>query len=79
MIKTILAVIAGVWIVGALSRRSPNHPANALGLQLKFQIGTVPVDPNPNRSFDDLSFPYGPGQETAQIPGAVVMGEGGGE
>jgi hypothetical protein len=65
-LKTILAVIGGVWLVGRLSRRSPNHPANLISDLLNQEV--------------EQPYPVnGPQQETAQIQGSIVLGEGGGE
>lgn len=80
--KTILAIIGGLWIVGRLSRRSPNHPINSIGFQLK--IGLTNRDASPVRfdpdSSAEVNYPYlGPGQETAQLQSGLVVGEGGGE
>jgi hypothetical protein len=65
-LTTILAVIGGVWVVGRISRRSPNHPANAIPQLLPIaKPQAYPVD--------------GTFQETAQIQGSLIAGEGGGE
>jgi hypothetical protein len=84
MWKTVLAIIGGVWIVGRLSRLSPNHPTNSLGIALRFQIAAAaaaPVSPGDQLQFtNDYLYPYnGPGEETAQIQSTLVVGEGGGE
>jgi hypothetical protein len=64
---TILAVIGGVWVVGRISRRSPNHPINAIP-------ALIPV------ASSETVYPVdGPSQETAQIQGSLIAGEGGGE
>ncbi len=80
--KTILAIIGGVWIVGRLSRRSPNHPINSIGFQLKLGLSSraaIPVSTAVDPGFYS-DYPYfGPGQETAQIQSGLVVGEGGGE
>jgi len=78
---TILAVIGGVWVIGRLSRRSPNHPVNSIGFQLTVNAGLAPknVAPPVAPADDGDNFPYGPGQETAQIQTTLVIGEGGGE
>jgi hypothetical protein len=82
MIKTILAIVGGVWIVGRLSRRSPNHPLNSIGFQLKLQLAAknaAPLATDIDQGAN-LNYPYlGPGQETAQIQSGLVVGEGGGE
>lgn len=65
--KTVLAVIGTLWIVGRLSRRSPHHPANAIPALLPDVISNQPAPVN------------GTWQETAQIQGSVILGEGGGE
>lgn len=63
---TVFAVIGVLWVVGRISRRSPNHPVNA-----------VPVLLVQQREY--AAAPSDPGQETAQIQGSLVVGEGGGE
>jgi hypothetical protein len=65
-LKTVLAVIGGLWVVGRLSRRSANHPANLI----PDLLGRDPQQPYPVD---------GPQQETAQIQGSIILGEGGGE
>lgn len=64
---TILAIIGGVWVVGRISRRSPNHPANLL----PSLIPTVQPQQPANTE--------GTWQETANIPSSMILGEGGGE
>jgi len=77
----VLAVIGGVWIVGRLSRLSPNHPANALGFQLKISVGGGEAYIAQRPDYQDMGlYPsLGPGDETAQIAGGFVVGDGGGE
>jgi len=83
--KTILAIIGAVWIVGRLSRRSPNHPINSIGFQLKLGISSAPKARPLSTDVDSGAvgnddYPYlGPAQETAQIQSGLVVGEGGGE
>jgi hypothetical protein len=62
----VLAVFGVLWIVGRLSRRSRNHPIHAVP-ELIARNQAQPVLIN------------GPSQETAQIAGSMVCGEGGGE
>jgi hypothetical protein len=85
--KILLAIVGGVWVVGRLSRRSPNHPVNSIGFQLKIGITEqaasraliVPSAPDDEHG-TLIGYPYdGPGQETAQIQSSLVVGEGGGE
>lgn len=80
-IGMVLAVIGGVWIVGRLSRLSPNHPTNALGFQLKISVGGADAYIAQPPDYQDMGlYPsLGPGEETAQISGGIVIGEGGGE
>lgn len=61
----ILAGIGAVWVVGRVSRRSPNHPIHAVPRALRNK--TVPTSTN------------GTWEETAQISGSLVAGDGGGE
>ena len=67
ILGTILAVIGGVWIVGRISRRSPYHPVNAIPSLIPV---VQPQQPAPV---------HGTWQETANMPGSLVAGEGGGE
>lgn len=64
---TVAAVVIGVWVAGRLSRRSPNHPINSVPRILATYQPAQPAATN------------GSWQETAQIPGSLVAGEGGGE
>lgn len=66
--KTLLAIIAGVWVIGRLSRLSPNHPVNSIPpIIATLQVSSQPAPVN------------GTWQETAQIQGSLVAGDGGGE
>lgn len=66
--KTVLLVIGGLWLVGRISRRSPNHPANAVPALLAQQPAQV-----------SFSGSVTAADETAQIQGSMILGEGGGE
>jgi hypothetical protein len=66
-LATILAVLGGVWLVGRISRRSPNHPVNSIPLLMPQVQPQQPAADN------------GTWQETANLPGSLVAGEGGGE
>lgn len=59
----ILAVVGGVWIIGRVSRLSPNHPVNAVPALLPVSSPSQPSTVN------------GTWQETAQLPGELIAGE----
>ncbi len=66
--KTILAIIGGLWVVGRLSRLSDGHPLKAIRIKIATTQGAAQPYPF-----------HGPAEETAQISGGFVVGEGGGE
>lgn len=66
MIPWIIAGIAGLWVVGRISRRSPHHPINFVPPQVS--KANIPGTPQISSA-----------EETYQIPGGLVAGDGGGE
>lgn len=67
--KTVLAAFGVLWLVGRISRRSPNHPANSVP-QLLSQVPEVQFRLDATAAGAD---------ETAQIQGSMILGEDGGE
>jgi hypothetical protein len=78
----VIAGVGGLWVVGRLSRQSPAHPVNAVPKAYGPGINEAPggvyheYDLTPiDQWLDSLT----PGEETAQISGVMIAGEGGGE
>jgi hypothetical protein len=66
--KYVALGFVGLFFLGRLSRRSAAHPVNA-----------VPATIASSAVYEDSPESSDPMLETAEIPGSMILGEGGGE